>query len=249
MKTKLKTLSKLLILFIVISCSNKISNDQLQNEVLKDIKSKIEGQGQDRLVKSFVLKQISRNNYVGVLKTTEKGKQFTYKVNVISDGKTFVWKKNQTSYLSKSDNRYSEKNNVKYGKLSTDNSSEEKSIKELLENYVLQDDSKKTSNENFKLIKTVFSSIEKNGIITSQKQRDLFWEFNFKNGYLEVTLNVDSNKHNFTGHYIEGNNSKLEIRKSNGLKYCDLEVIDMQLNEYFLNGEIWHHEISSGYGC
>jgi hypothetical protein len=90
MKSLFNFLAPLLILLLVVSCNN-MSIDQLQNEVLNDIKAKIENQGQDIQVQSFVLTHVSANEYVGVLETLENGQLFTYNVNVISDGKSFVW--------------------------------------------------------------------------------------------------------------------------------------------------------------
>ncbi len=90
MKSPFNFLASLLILLLFVSCNN-MSIDQLQNEVLNDIKAKIENQGQDIQVQSFVLTHVSANEYVGVLETLENGQLFTYNVNVISDGKSFVW--------------------------------------------------------------------------------------------------------------------------------------------------------------
>jgi len=221
--------------------------NQLKNEVMNDIKSKIEGQGQDKLVKSFILKQISQNNYAGVLKTIEKGEQLTYEVSVISDGKTFVWKKKQSFKVVKNEKEL--KKDIIINNLNSNNISEEKAMKELIENYIVQDDSDISSTENFKVIKTFFSSIIENGLTTVQKERDLYWEFDFKKGYIDITLNIDSKKHFYTGHYIKDDFKKLEIRKTTGEKYCDLEIEDNQIIQYFLNGKEWNHTISSGYAC
>lgn len=78
-----------LFLLLIASCNNNIN--QLQNEVLKDIEAKIENQGQDIQVKSFVLTHVSGNEYTGVLETFESGQLYTYNVNVVSDGNSFVW--------------------------------------------------------------------------------------------------------------------------------------------------------------
>lgn len=78
-------------LALLSSCNFNSETNHLQDEVLKDIKAKIENQGEDIRVKSFVLTHISGNEYTGVLETIENGEIFTYNVNVISDGNSFVW--------------------------------------------------------------------------------------------------------------------------------------------------------------
>ena len=76
---------------LITSCNNNSNINQLQSEVLNDIKAKIENQGDDIEVKYFVLTHLKGNEYVGVLETIENGQVFTYNVNVVSDGNTFVW--------------------------------------------------------------------------------------------------------------------------------------------------------------
>lgn len=76
---------------VIASCNNNANINQLQDEVLNDIKANIESQGEDIEVKSFVLTHLSGNEYVGILETIENGQVFKYNVNVVSDGNTFVW--------------------------------------------------------------------------------------------------------------------------------------------------------------
>ena len=81
----------ILFLFVFSSCNNNANINQLQSDVLNDIKAKIENQGEDIEVKSFVLTHLSGNEYVGILETIENGQDFKYNVNVVSDGNSFVW--------------------------------------------------------------------------------------------------------------------------------------------------------------
>ena len=81
----------LILVALLSSCNFNADINYLQNEVLKDIKAKIENQGEDIRVKSFVLTHISGNEYTGVLETIENGEFYSYNVNVISDGNSFVW--------------------------------------------------------------------------------------------------------------------------------------------------------------
>ena len=80
-----------LILIVVISSCSSRGIEQLRNEVLKSIEDKIASEGGGMEIVSFTLTHVNGNEYVGVLETLENGEAFSYPVNVISDGKTFVW--------------------------------------------------------------------------------------------------------------------------------------------------------------
>ncbi len=80
-----------LILIVVISSCSSRGIEQLRNDVLKSIEDKIASEGGGMEIVSFTLTHVNGNEYVGVLETLENGEDFSYPVNVISDGKTFVW--------------------------------------------------------------------------------------------------------------------------------------------------------------
>ncbi len=72
------------------SCNNG-GEEQLRRDVLKSIEEKIQSEGGGIEVVSFTLTHLNGNEYVGVLQTMENGTAYTYPVNVVFDGKTFVW--------------------------------------------------------------------------------------------------------------------------------------------------------------
>jgi hypothetical protein len=78
------------LLLVLNSCQNR-GIEQLRNNVLKSIKDKIASEGGGIEIISFTLTHVNRNEYVGVLETLENGETFSYPVNVVSDGSTFVW--------------------------------------------------------------------------------------------------------------------------------------------------------------
>jgi hypothetical protein len=80
-----------LILIVVISSCSSRGIEQLRNDVLKSIEDKIASEGGGMEIVSFTLTHVDGNEYVGVLETLENGEAFSYPVNVVSDGSTFVW--------------------------------------------------------------------------------------------------------------------------------------------------------------
>lgn len=101
LKMKLFLTPYLILLFFFCSCNNNANINQLQSEVLNDIKAKIENQGEDIEVKSFVLTHLSGNEYVGILETIENGQVFRYNVNVVTEGSSFVWEIPSSDFLQK----------------------------------------------------------------------------------------------------------------------------------------------------
>ena len=137
MKQPLKLLAFFFFL-VLFSCSNG-SIDQLQQDVLIDIEAKLADRGQDIQVKSFVLTHVSGNEYVGVLETLENGENFTYNVNVISDGNSFVWEI-PTSELSQDESTDMESNtedeyaSESYDESNTYEEEDHKNMTEAMEN-------------------------------------------------------------------------------------------------------------------
>ncbi len=80
----------LTVLVILVSCGTR-GIEQLRNDVLKSIEEKIASEGGGMEIVSFTLTHVNGNEYVGVLETLENGEAFSYPVNVVSDGSTFVW--------------------------------------------------------------------------------------------------------------------------------------------------------------
>jgi hypothetical protein len=81
----------ILALFLMLqSCTNG-GIERLRKDVLKSIEEKLQSEGADIEIVSFTLTHVSGNEYVGVLETLENGTSYSYAVNVISDGNTFVW--------------------------------------------------------------------------------------------------------------------------------------------------------------
>jgi hypothetical protein len=91
MRPLIKTILILSIGVFVFSCSSNANISELQSAILQDIESKLESQGGGAEVQSFNLTHISGNEYIGILETLENGSVFSYTVNVISDGNSFVW--------------------------------------------------------------------------------------------------------------------------------------------------------------
>jgi hypothetical protein len=89
MKKILKFLFLTLIL-VFAACSSR-GIEQLRNDVLKSIEDKTASEGDGIEIVSFTLTHVNGNEYVGVLETLENGEAFSYPVNVVSDGSTFVW--------------------------------------------------------------------------------------------------------------------------------------------------------------
>lgn len=101
-------------------------------------------------------------------------------------------------------------------------------------------------NQSFKdktyFIQTDYSYIENNGNIKKQNNKIISWSFEVTNDLVKILMMVDK-EHNFTGHYIS--NSQLEMRKSDGRKYCIFEISNNELLQVFTSGDTWHHQIQN----
>ncbi len=101
-------------------------------------------------------------------------------------------------------------------------------------------------NQSFKdktyFIKTDYSYIENNGNLKKQNNKIISWSFELTNDLVNILMMVDK-EHKFTGHYIS--NSQLEMRKSDGRKYCIFEISNNELLQVFASGDTWHHQIQN----
>jgi hypothetical protein len=87
-------MKKYLLLFLIIvicSCQSGGSTNDLQSQVRAEIEKSLQKKGINLQVTSFVLTHISGNEYAGILVTNEEGIEYTYPVNVIYDGETYLW--------------------------------------------------------------------------------------------------------------------------------------------------------------
>ncbi len=76
-----------LVALALTGCST--STEQLTRDVRASMEEKFKPKG--ILIKSLILTKKAGNEYVGVLETQEPNGTFTYKVEVISDGKNMTW--------------------------------------------------------------------------------------------------------------------------------------------------------------
>uniref|UniRef100_UPI00404A870B hypothetical protein n=1 Tax=Flavobacterium sp. TaxID=239 RepID=UPI00404A870B len=126
------------LLLVLNSCQNG-GIEQLRRDVLKSIEEKIQSEGGGIDVVSFTLTHVNGNEYVGVVETMENGTAYTYPVNVIFDGKTFVWEIPPTEASDAIDNyEYPDEAQIEeeYSNHSTNPSSDENrsNMMEALEN-------------------------------------------------------------------------------------------------------------------
>jgi hypothetical protein len=91
-------------------------------------------------------------------------------------------------------------------------------------------------------IQTWNSVISNNSKILKQNYKTIVWSFEPCGGFMKIKMSVNS-EHEFTGHYYINSDSKMEMRKLNGKKYCILEIGKNELKQIFNNGDIWHHQI------
>ena len=78
-------------LFFAVSCNNNPGISELQTQVFDDIKNKLESQNENIEAHSLEITHVSGNEYIGILETLENGQNFSYNVNIIFDGNSFVW--------------------------------------------------------------------------------------------------------------------------------------------------------------
>ena len=83
---KLFTATLLLSVFLT-ACSP--STDELTEQVKQSMEEKFKTSGVS--ISSFILTKKGGNEYTGILETKEPNGNFTYNVEVVSDGKSFTW--------------------------------------------------------------------------------------------------------------------------------------------------------------
>ncbi len=86
----------ILICITLYSCGTGVSKNELESRVKSDInvefsKRAVEA-NKSYTINSFVLVHKGGNEYNGILQTTEDGEEFTYEVNVTTDGDSYLWK-------------------------------------------------------------------------------------------------------------------------------------------------------------
>ena len=65
------------------------STEDLTKQVQQSMNEKFQGTG--IIIDSLTLTKKGGNEYTGVLETKEPDGDFTYRVNVVSDGESFTW--------------------------------------------------------------------------------------------------------------------------------------------------------------
>jgi len=74
-----------------ISCNNKMSTSALQKDVQENIQQNYIQNGIPVTITDFSLTHIEGSMYTGVLYTTEPDGYYSYGVDVIYDGESYVW--------------------------------------------------------------------------------------------------------------------------------------------------------------
>lgn len=87
MKSVRYLLAIVIMAIFLSACS--VSTEQVAADVRASIERKFSGKGMT--IKNFTLTKKTESEYVGILETQEPNGSFTYKVQVISDGKTHNW--------------------------------------------------------------------------------------------------------------------------------------------------------------
>ncbi len=75
-----------------IGC-NTLSTEELTKQVRANIEEKSKGTGIQ--VRSLMLTKKGGNEYSGILETMEPNGRFTYRIEVLYDGKSFTWELKQ----------------------------------------------------------------------------------------------------------------------------------------------------------
>lgn len=86
---KLRAVIAVLILSVILGACSSVSTDELAKIVMKSMEQKFTQE--DISIKSFILTKKAGNEYAGILETKEPNGEFTYNVEVISDGKNMQW--------------------------------------------------------------------------------------------------------------------------------------------------------------
>jgi len=79
----------LLFSFILVGCG--ISTEDLERDVRASMEETFRERGLNIVINSFSLIKRSSTEYRGLLEATELGRRVTYGVNVIVDGRSFMW--------------------------------------------------------------------------------------------------------------------------------------------------------------
>lgn len=91
----MKTTFFTICVLFLMSC-NRPNKARLTEEVKASIASKFDQQATETgtvyEIQSLDLTETEKNNYVGILETIENGESFTYELDVVTDGDSFVWK-------------------------------------------------------------------------------------------------------------------------------------------------------------
>ncbi len=90
-KRLLKYLSFIFIILFLVSCSNKVSTEDLAIQVKDSMIEEAKKQGTEIKIQKVTLVHKSGNEYTGVLETIETNDAFTYTIEVIYDGESFKW--------------------------------------------------------------------------------------------------------------------------------------------------------------
>ena len=93
-------MKKYIILIIILinlnACRNGVSKKELESRVKSDINVEFSKRAAEAnasyTINSFILVHKGGNEYNGILQTTEDGEEFTYEVNVTTDGDSYLWK-------------------------------------------------------------------------------------------------------------------------------------------------------------
>jgi hypothetical protein len=84
------------VLFMLLLSCNSTNKAKLTEEVKASIENKFDQQatatGTVYEIQSLDLTETEQNNYIGILETIENGESFTYELDVVVDGDSFVWK-------------------------------------------------------------------------------------------------------------------------------------------------------------
>lgn len=84
------------VLFMLLLSCNSTNKAKLTEEVKASIENKFDQQatatGTVYEIQSLDLTETEQNNYIGILETIENGESFTYELDVVTDGDSFVWK-------------------------------------------------------------------------------------------------------------------------------------------------------------
>lgn len=132
-----KTLT-ILVLLLICSCNSGGTIEQLRINIQKSIAEKIVSEGGGVEIVSFTLSHVNGNDYLGVLETMENGTAYSYLVNVIYDGNSFVWEippsemsLEETDAQRNSEDTYSDN---AYEETDSDEEEDHKNMTEAMEN-------------------------------------------------------------------------------------------------------------------